>query len=276
MSSQQIETKNKLDEGLAFKISKFKEQIKRTKPHKHDDYYELIFLNDGEGFHWIETNKFMVSAPEFYFLKPGQLHYWQFTSIPKGFVILFKSDFFDNLKETEIINLYRQLTDRFRVPVPDNYNPEEILNAILKEYSENSVYSIHIIHGYLRALFAKMLQLAEIQSQEINVPVTTFEKFLDLLVKECPRLHKVNDFAGLLNTTPQNLNTVCRKHSGKSASELIISQLLLEAKRYILHTENTINEIAYTLSFNDPSNFVKFFKKHEKITPVQFRGKYFQ
>jgi AraC-like DNA-binding protein len=86
----------------------------------------------------------------------------------------------------------------------------------------------------------------------------------------------VNDYAGLLNTTPQNLNTVCRKHSGKSASELIISQLLLEAKRYILHTENTINEIAYTLSFSDPSNFVKFFKKHEKITPVQFRGKYFQ
>jgi len=106
--------------------------------------------------------------------------------------------------------------------------------------------------------------------------VSIYEKFQNLLVKECPRLHKVNDFARLLNTTPQNLNAICRKHSGKSASEHVASQLLLEAKRYILHTENTINEIAYTLSFNDPSNFVKFFRKHENLTPVQFREKYFQ
>ncbi|HAM97722.1 MAG TPA: DNA-binding protein [Marinilabiliales bacterium] len=276
MQTGLIHTKNKLDESLLFKISRFKEKIKKTSPHKHDDYYELIFLSEGEGFHWIETEKYMISAPEFYFLKPGQLHYWQFTSIPKGYVILFRADFFDNLKETDIINLYRRLTDKFRVPVPDNYNPEAILNELLKEYSEPSAYSSHIIHGYLRALFAKILQLAEIQSQENNVPISVYEKFQDLLVKECPRLHKVNDFAGLLNTTPQNLNTVCRKHSGKSASEHITFQLLLEAKRYILHTENTINEIAYTLSFNDPSNFVKFFRKHENLTPVQFREKYFQ
>jgi AraC-like DNA-binding protein len=276
MQTGLIHTKNKLDESLLFKISRFKEKIKKTSPHKHDDYYELIFLSEGEGFHWIETEKYMISAPEFYFLKPGQLHYWQFTSIPKGYVILFRADFFDNLKETDIINLYRRLTDKFRVPVPDNYNPEAILNELLKEYSETTAYSTHIIHGYLRALFAKMLQLAEIQSKESNVPVTTFERFQDLLVKECPRLHKVNGFADLLNTTPQNLNAACRKHSGRSAGELINSQLLLEAKRYILHTENTINEVAFTLSFNDPSNFVKFFKKHENLTPVQFREKYFQ
>ena len=276
MENNLINIKNKLDEGLTFKISRFKEKIKKTSPHKHDDYYELIFLSAGEGFHWIETEKYMISTPEFYFLKPGQLHYWQFTDIPKGFVILFKANFFDNLKETDIINLYRQLKEKFRIPIPNNYNPEAIFNELLQEYSENSVYSTHIIHGYLRALFAKMLQLAEIQTQESNVPVTTFEKFQDLLVKECPRLHKVNDFSGLLNTTPQNLNIICRKHSGKSASELITSQLLLEAKRYILHTDNTMNEITYTLSFNDPSNFVKFFKKHEKITPAQFRSKYFQ
>src|SRR3989304_1135861 len=101
MKNQSIHTKNKLDGGLRFKISRFKEKIKKTAPHKHDEYYELIFLREGEGFHWIETGKHMVSPPEFYFLKPGQLHYWQFTSVPRGFVILFKDAFFDHLKETD-------------------------------------------------------------------------------------------------------------------------------------------------------------------------------
>lgn len=276
MNIQSIHTRNKLDEGSLFKISRFKEKIKKTSPHKHDDYYELIFLTEGEGFHWIETEKFMVSPPEFYFLIPGQLHYWQFTSIPKGFVVIFKAEYFDTLTETDVIGLYKHLKDKCRIQISEDYSPIVIFNELLLEYSTNTVYSTHIIHGYLRALFAKLLQLSDIQSQGIKVPVSVYEKFQKLLVKECPQLHKVNQFADLLNTTPQNLNAACRKHSGKSASDLINTQLLLEAKRYILHTDNTINEIAFTISFSDPSNFVKFFKKHENLTPLQFREKYFQ
>ena len=37
--NSEIDIKNKLDEGLTFKISRFKEKIKKTSPHKHDDYY---------------------------------------------------------------------------------------------------------------------------------------------------------------------------------------------------------------------------------------------
>jgi hypothetical protein len=70
MERKQIDIKNKLGEGLTFKISRFIEQIKKTKPHKHDEYYELIFLNEGEGFHCIEEEKYIVSIPEFYFLRP--------------------------------------------------------------------------------------------------------------------------------------------------------------------------------------------------------------
>lgn len=276
MNIKQIDTKNKLDDGLTFKISRFKEQIKKTKPHKHDEYYELIFLSDGEGFHCIETVKYLVSAPEFYFLKPGQLHFWQFTSIPKGFVILFKDSHFNSLEENDLIDLYRQLSENARIKIQKELYPEHILKEILNEYSLNSKYSEQIIHGLLKALFGKLLHLSEINPYKSILPLSLFDKFQQLLVKECPKLHKVNDFAELLNTTPQNLNTICRKHSGKSASELIIAQVILEAKRYILHTDNTINEIADILSFNDASYFVKFFKKEEGLTPVQFRQKYFQ
>ncbi len=276
MEDHVIGIKNKLDAGLAFKISRFKEQIKKTKPHKHDDYFELIYLSEGEGFHWIETENFKVSPPEFYFLRPGQMHYWQFTSIPKGFVILFKTSFFDDLKETAIISLYRKLADQCRIPVPEDAFPETTLNEILHEFSQNSIYSTHIIHGFLRVLFARILQWAETQPLVNDVPASLFDNFQNLLIKETPRLHKVREFARLLNTTPQNLNATCRKRSGKTAGEHITDQLLLEAKRYILHTENTISEIAYILSFDDPSNFVKFFRRHEALTPVQFRRKYFQ
>ncbi|OFY40688.1 MAG: DNA-binding protein [Bacteroidetes bacterium GWF2_40_14] len=276
MENNHIGIKNKLDEGLTFKISRFKEQIKKTKPHKHDEYKELIFLSDGEGFHSIESEKFMVSTPEFYFLKPGQLHFWQFTSIPKGFVIIFKDKEFNGVNENLLIDLLRKLTDITRLKIQSDKYPTHILEDIYNEYQLNTQYSKDIIHGLLKALFGKLLQIRAVKPTNTNQPQSVYERFVHLLVKECPRLHKVNEFADLLNTTPQNLNIICRKQTGKSASEIITNQILLEAKRYILHTDSNINEIAEILSFTDTSNFVKFFKRHENITPIQFRSKYFQ
>ncbi|HBA99455.1 MAG TPA: DNA-binding protein [Porphyromonadaceae bacterium] len=276
MNDRKIDIKNKLDEGLTFKVSRFKEQIKKTKPHKHDEYYELIFLSQGEGFHCIESEKYMVSSPDFYFLNPGQLHYWQFTSIPKGFVILFNDNEFNAINEKTLIDLVRKLTDATRLKIQPDKFPIHFLEEIFNEFQLNTQYSKEIIHGLLKALFGKLLQIKEDNPQNKSLPQSVYEKFVQLLVKECPRLHKVNEFADLLNITPQNLNTICRKQTRKSASEIITNQLLLEAKRYILHTDNTINEIAEILSFTDASNFVKFFKKHEKITPIQFRDKHFQ
>lgn len=276
MNDRKIDIKNKLDEGLTFKVSRFKEQIKKTKPHKHDEYYELIFLSQGEGFHCIESEKYMVSTPDFYFLKPGQLHYWQFTSIPKGFVILFNDNEFDAIKENTLTELIRKLTDTTRLKIQPDKLPTHLLEEILKEFQLNTQYSKEIIHGLLNALIGKLLQIMEDCPNKNLLPQPVYEKFVQLLVKECPRLHKVNEFADLLNITPQNLNIICRKQTGKSASEIITNQILLEAKRYILHTDNTINEVAEILSFTDASNFVKFFKKHENITPIQFRDKHFQ
>ena len=276
MNDKKIDIKNKLDEGLTFKVSRFKEQIKKTKPHKHDEYYELIFLSQGEGFHCIESEKYMVLTPDFYLLKPGQLHYWQFTSIPKGFVIIFNDNEFNAVNENVLIDLIRKLTDITRLKIQSDKYPIHLLEEIYNEFQNNTQYSKEIIHGLLKALFGKLLQIKDENPHNQTQLQPIFEKFLMLLVRECPRLHKVNEFANLLNITPQNLNSICRKQTGKSASEIITNQLLLEAKRYILHTDNTINEIADILSFTDASNFVKFFKKHENITPIQFRDKYFQ
>lgn len=261
---------------IPFYIARCYEEIKKTSPHKHDNYYELVYLREGEGFHWIETERFMISTPEFYFLRPGQLHHWQFTSIPKGYVILFKRSYFDDVCDQHIIDLIIKLTGRFRIGIPSTYSPDSVLNNILDEYVFNGELSVRIIHGYLMALFAKILQFANSQLTENHFSGTLYEKYQELILKECPRLNKVKDFAEILNTTPQKLNGSCLRQSDRSAKDHIQYQIMLEAKRYLLHTDNTLNEIAQILQFNDTSYFVKFFKKQEGISPLQFRKRYFQ
>jgi AraC family transcriptional regulator, transcriptional activator of pobA len=276
MENRLIGIKNKLEEGVTFKMSRFKEVIKKTKPHKHDHYYELIFLNQGEGFHTIESEKYMVQTPEIYFLKPGQLHYWQFTSVPRGFVLIFREDEFDALNETRIIELYKKLLPYSRVMMHKENYPSALLESIFLEASDQKSFSRDIIHGLFTALLGMVVRTTEESEKPEFRPDTFYEKFQSLLINKCPELHKVHQFASLLHTTPQNLNAICQKHVGTSASSLINSRLMLEAKRYILHTNMNISEIAHILNFSDSSNFVKFFRNHEHKTPLQFREQFFK
>src|SRR5690606_19699632 len=108
-----------------------------------------------------EDEKFLVSTPEFYFLKPGQLHFWQFTAIPKGFVILFKEEEFDTINERDLIEMNRLLLANNRIALkPENY-PDGILEELYAEYQTKSRFSKPILHGLLKALLGKILILAE-------------------------------------------------------------------------------------------------------------------
>ena len=275
MKNTDIRIEDKLG-NVPFYIAKCYEEIKKTSPHKHEDYYELVYLMEGEGFHWIETEKYVISTPEFYFLEPAQLHHWQFTSVPKGYVILFKKSYFDDLYDGDIPNMILKLRGRYRTGLPPEYSPHSIIENILEEYSCNREFSSKIIKGYLMALFAKILQISNAQDDLNQVPDSLYKRYQELVIRECPGLNKVKDFAKLLNTTPQNLNAACRRQIGTSAKELILNQLILESKRYLLHTEKTLTEIAYSLKFNDASYFVKFFKKKAGVAPLQFRKNTFK
>jgi AraC family transcriptional regulator, transcriptional activator of pobA len=272
---QHIQVKNKLETGEDFKISRFKEVIKRTKPHTHQGYYELIYIREGAGFHLVESKNYPVSVPELYLLKPGQLHCWQFTTIPKGYVVLFKESFFDPVSESPVLELLKQLNDISRTSLNHGYQPDFLFEEMLNEFNHTSDYSIHIIHSHLRAIFSRMLQLSD-RDKSHQIFDTLSERFLKLLVEKCPDVHQVNEYAQLLNTSPQNLNASCRKYTGRSAGEHIAIQRLLESKRYILHTDLNINQIADELQFSDTSYFIKFFKKLEGITPHQYRAQHFQ
>jgi AraC-like DNA-binding protein len=275
MNVAPIPFKNKLGKDQLFKISRFKEKIKKTRPHKHGGYHELIYLTQGAGYHWIETEKFKIEAPELYFLQSGQLHCWQFTSIPKGYVILFKEAFFNSINEVSILNLIKNLSAVVNLSMRGEKDLSFIFEDIFEEFNNNNEFSDQVINGYLRVIFSKLLQMSSIDHLTVG-PNPLYDRFQKMIVDKCPNLRNVNDYAAELHTTRQQLNIICRRNSGKSASDHITEQMLLEAKRYILHTEKSMSEIAHVLNFNDTSYFIRFFKRHEKVTPLQFRAQHFQ
>jgi AraC-like DNA-binding protein len=190
---------------------------------------------------------------------------------------MFKEELLNPLEDNSILQMIRQLNEVTHIHLENGSAFQAILEDILEVYQSDSSYARDILLGYLKVLFGKIasLSLSPSKSNGSAIPQSLCERFFALLPAKCPDLHKVSEYAALLHTSPQNLNQTCRKKIGKSAGELISDQLLLEAKRNILHTDQNINEIADHLHFNDASYFVKFFKKHMGETPHQYRARYF-
>jgi len=257
-------------------VSRFKEAIKRTKPHKHDGYFELICILEGEGFHQVDLNTYPIQPPELYFLKPDQLHCWQFTAIPKGYVLLFREEYFNELEEAPIINLIQTMNETSRVPIENSVFMKSVFEELRNACEKPDSFSKDLTNGYLRCIFSKIIKDSNAKPATQKTVNTLFQNFQKLIIEHASELHLVTQYASLLHTTPQNLNAITRKNTGKSASELISDQLILEAKRNILHTDLSMSEIAELLHFSDTSYFVRFFKRTVGTTPYQFRTNYFQ
>jgi AraC family transcriptional regulator, transcriptional activator of pobA len=77
--------------------------------------------------------------------------------------------------------------------------------------------------------------------------------------------------AGKLAMTPDRLNDHVKRAAGVTAGHLIRQRVLTEAKRQLVFTNQPIHEIAYDLTFADPSHFARFFRKQTGTTPQAFR-----
>ena len=269
----EFEVKDKINANDIIKISVFKKEIGKTAPHKHNNYYEIIYLSKGCGSHTIDSQKFLIKPPTLFIIRKEQVHHWNIENEAEGFVIIIKKSFIEGNLDKEITQLFSKISAFTCMHPKDATTIEQLLELLNKESQEmDDGQSMILRIGLLKALFAKILQSEPVPITKLKVfNNMRFQMFIDLLTDEKVIINKVDYYATLLNTTPQNLNAICRKEAEKSASQIISEFMIVEANRFLLYTDLTISEISHSLEFKDISNFTKYFKKHTSYTPTNFR-----
>ena len=95
------------------------------------------------------------------------------------------------------------------------------------------------------------------------------------LVEERFRLRApIGVYASELRVSPTTLRVACARVAGKSPAEILNLRTLLEAKRALCYTNQTVAEIAYGLGFIDPAYFSRAFTKYAGRSPRRFRRDY--
>ena len=98
--TSKINIKDKSETGRFIKVAPFIQEIRKTEPHKHNNYFEIIYLSKGKGTHSVDHNSFLIKPPTIFFVRKERVHHWDITTVPKGFVIIIRKNLLKRVTTT--------------------------------------------------------------------------------------------------------------------------------------------------------------------------------
>jgi AraC family transcriptional activator of pobA len=79
-------------------------------------------------------------------------------------------------------------------------------------------------------------------------------------------------YAQALAVTPARLRHACLRVAGAPPARLLRDRMLMEARRALLYSNMTVAEVGFSLGFDDPAYFSRFFAKGVGAPPRRFRA----
>lgn len=241
------------------------------KPHRHD-FYEIILFDEGGGIHDIDFETHPISSQSAHFVASDNVHLILREKNSTGYSLLFTSDYFNQ----EWIN---QLPFSKTKPVLKLDEKEfTLINGLIEhiktEHFNKEAGFENIVKSYMDAIVLNLLRIYKKKQPEGDEQIAKpqlIRNFMKLVQQYYLYNYNVEEYSKRLNVSSKHLIKLCKTHIGKTPLAYIRDHIISEAKRLLYHTELSIKEIAYKLSFDDPANFSKYFKTATGYTPVEYR-----
>ncbi len=93
----------------------------------------------------------------------------------------------------------------------------------------------------------------------------------DLMKGKAESRFHATHFARLLFIDSRHLTNTIKLTTGKSPCDFMEERIMAEARQMLTQTGLSVAEIGYRFAYDEPTNFTKFFKGMEGVTPLQYR-----
>jgi len=125
-----------------------------------------------------------------------------------------------------------------------------------------------------------MYQVASIYRERYDEIITKMtrkeelaSKFMQLLQGNFKEHRKVQFYADALHMSSGHLSKILKEVSSRTTGELIDAAVITEACILLGNPTLSVSQISDELHFSDQSFFGKFFKKHIRLSPSEYRKK---
>ncbi len=253
-----------------------------TRPHKHD-FYLVVLFTKGSGTHEIDFNSYPIHAGSLFMLRPGQTHNWTLSEDIEGYFFFHNKEYYNLVfasKQIDQLPFYysNQNSPFLTLTNEDLPSIEALFSDILFEYQNQEKLKNLRLHSLVDLLYVDISRIYLSTSDSETVVTGSYSQKLHKL-ESLIEQNYINEkhpskYAEWMFMSSKHLNRIVKTLLGKTTSILIAERVVLEAKRMLIHSEKSIDQIAESLGYDDPSYFSRFFKKKCGETPKQFAKRY--
>lgn len=242
-------------------------------PHQHSHMAQITLWTRGGGRYRIEERFWDFRAPAVSFTPPGVVHGFTVEPDADALVASVADDVMDalaprlSLRPTEPFFLAGSAEDARWAVCAD------LLGSLGRECAGSGTDRHGALTAWLTLLLVELGRLkGEAALSEVETRSSRLARAFRAQVDRTFRQGlTVEEHARRLSTSRYLLDAACRGAFGKSAKQHVTDRKLLEAKRLLLYTIRSVEDIAYEIGFSDPAYFSRHFKRHVGAPPGAWR-----
>ena len=250
------------------------------KEHRHRKLFQIICIFDarlevtlGNLAHQLEGT-WAISIP------PGVVHGFCFQPDSKGFVLSVDNSVLLDAENNQTSNL-SQLQ---HAPQLVEFNEGDLhfnqflgyikhLRQEFEQYQLGRNEALECLSRLALLSVNRQLWSKKMHLKLGNVDAQHLTKFWALIETHYKEHWPMSRYADNMYMSNSTLNRLCHEHFGVNPKALVQEKVLRDAKRLLIYTRQSVEEIAYNLGFKDQAYFSRFFKKNEGISPGHYRKK---
>jgi AraC family transcriptional activator of pobA len=241
------------------------------KPHRHSDLVQLLYVQSGQAQLQVEDVLTEVGSSSLQVVPALCVHGFRFSDDVQGYILSLAQPLAEQLAATLDSQVLR--TPACFTVGSEGRHLDALFESIAAEYDQQQSGRDLMLQSLISVLLVSLSRRAEAQSSAHGPDrgrehVDAFTRLLEAHYRQ----HlPIEHYASALNISAAHLNALCRRLAGQSALQMINQRLLLEAKRCLVYSAMTVNQVSDSLGFSDPAYFSRFFKRGTGLSPKGFR-----
>jgi AraC family transcriptional activator of pobA len=245
------------------------------KLHRHESFFQILYISAGSGDAIFGAERHEITPNTVITVPPGLNHGFRFSKDIDGFVITVlashlkalpggRSPLGEWLARPHLTSLHRDN--------PDAVYAGQTLSRLGAEFAGRGSGRADLLEAYVTIALPLTMRLSGSGAGQAGDENGRRMELLNGLIQQHLRSHRPAAFyAGELGVSATHLNRIVKAATGQGTHEMIAHRLTDEAKRELVFTFGSVQEISYRLGFADPAYFSRFFLKQTGETPRAWR-----
>jgi AraC family transcriptional activator of pobA len=238
----------------------------------------VVFVLRGRGVSFAEGAMMQYAPPALILVPAGSVHGFEFEPGTEGFVMSLTDDLLRDISRPNrgIATLFEKcVTLELPGEALRGTDLTQSFKMMAREFALTLPGHALALEGLLKVILANVLRLSHPTVESPDSAASRYRQivmhFREHIETEFREGWSLADYASALKVSQSRLRNACLAVTEQSPMQLVHARILLEAKRQLRHTDVSVSEIAYSLGFDDPAYFTRFFSQRTGTSPRAFR-----